>query len=98
MDGVLRKSIFAVPFGCLVAIASHFVRFGDEHAFGGAANEALVSGAAGGAIAIALAILHAFVCAGTTRMTGTLAAKRMRGAHSRRSGGVRTGCRHLLRH
>jgi hypothetical protein len=35
MPGPFRKSIFAVPFGCLVAIATHFVRFGGGHAFGG---------------------------------------------------------------
>ncbi len=78
MPGLLRRSIFAVPFGCLVAIATHFVRFGDEHAFGGSGNEALVAVALGGSITIAAVILHAFLTGGTTRMTGSLAANRMR--------------------
>lgn len=78
MHGALRKSIFALPFGCLAAIAAHFVRFGDEHAFGGGANETLVAVALGGSIAIATAILHAFLTAGTTLTTGTLASARIR--------------------
>jgi hypothetical protein len=54
MPDALRKSIFAAPFGCLVAVATHFVRFGDDHAFGGRANEALASLAIGGSITTAL--------------------------------------------
>jgi hypothetical protein len=77
MPDALRKSIFAVPFGCLVAIATHFVRFGDEHAFGGSANEALASLAIGGSITIALVILHAFLTAGSTTVTGTIARTRV---------------------
>jgi hypothetical protein len=74
----LRKPIFAIPFGCLAAIATHFVRFGDEHAFGGSANEALVSGAVAGSIAIAIAILTVFLSAGSTFMSGSVAATRIR--------------------
>lgn len=74
----LRKPIFALPFGCLTAIATHFVRFGDEHAFGGRANDVLVAVAVGGAIAIAIAILAAFVSAGSTVMSGSVVASRMR--------------------
>lgn len=78
MRGWLRKALFAVPFGCLVAVATHAVRFGDDHAFGGDANEALVATAVGGSLAIALTILHAFLTAGTTTPTATLAAARAR--------------------
>jgi len=77
MPDALRKSSLAVPFGCLVAVATHFVRFGDDHAFGGSANEALVSLAIGGSIAIALVILHAFLTAGSTTVTGTIARTRV---------------------
>jgi hypothetical protein len=58
MTRLLRRATFAVPFGCLVAIATHAVRFGDEHAFGGVASETLVAAAVGGSTAIALTILH----------------------------------------
>jgi hypothetical protein len=75
---LVRKAAFAVPFGCLTAILSHFVRFGDDHAFGGEANEALVAAALGGSIAIALAILHAFLTSGSTTVTGTIARVRSR--------------------
>jgi len=78
MKGVLRKAAFAVPFACLIALAAHAVRFGDEHAFGGDANEAIVATAICGSIAIALTILHAFLTAGNTTPTGTLAAVRAR--------------------
>ncbi len=67
----------AFPFGCLTALASHQVRFGDDHAFGGAANEAIVSAAIGGSIAIALLIFHAFLSAGSTTVTGTIARSRV---------------------
>ena len=77
MPGALRKSIFAVPFGCLVAVATHFVRFGDDHAFGGSANEAIASLAIGGSITIALVILHAFLTTGSTTVTGTIARTRV---------------------
>jgi hypothetical protein len=78
MTRLLRRATFAVPFGCLVAIATHAVRFGDEHAFGGVASETLVAAAVGGSTAIALAILHVFLTAGTTTSTGTVAAVRAR--------------------
>jgi hypothetical protein len=78
MTRLLRRAAFAVPFGCLVAIATHAVRFGDDHAFGGEANPTLVAAAVGGSSAIALAILHAFLTAGTTMSTGTIAAVRAR--------------------
>jgi hypothetical protein len=77
MPDALRKSIFAVPFECLVAVATHFVRFGDDHAFGGSANEALASLAIGGSITIALVILHAFLTVGSTKVTGTIARTRV---------------------
>jgi hypothetical protein len=77
MPGAFRKSIFAVPFGCLVAIGTHFVRFGDDHAFGGSANEALASLAIGGSITIALVILHAFLTIGSTTVTGSIARTRV---------------------
>jgi hypothetical protein len=77
MPGAFRKSVFAVPFGCLVAIGTHFVRFGDDHTFGGNANEALVSLAIGGSITIALVILHAFLTGGSTTVTGTIARTRV---------------------
>ena len=73
----LRKIAVAFPFGCLTALASHQVRFGDDHAFGGAANEAIVSAAIGGAIAIALLCFHAFLSAGSTTVTGTIARSRI---------------------
>jgi hypothetical protein len=76
MNGALRKIGFAVPFGCLAAISAHAVRFGDDHAFGGDANEALVAAAIGGSTIVALSILHAFLTAGTTIPTGTIAAAR----------------------
>jgi hypothetical protein len=76
MKRVLRKAIFAIPFGCLTAIAAHTVRFGDDHAFGGDAHELLVATAVVGSTAIALAILHAFLTAGSTAVTGTIAAAR----------------------
>lgn len=78
MRDAFRKSVFAVPFGCLVAIAAHFVRFGEEHAFGGRANEALVSGAVIGTLVIAGLILYAFLTGGTTTTTGTIAFVRAR--------------------
>jgi hypothetical protein len=77
MPSAFRKFVLAVPFGCLVAVATHFVRFGDDHAFGGSANDTLVSGAIGGSITIALVILHAFLTAGSTTVTGTLARTRV---------------------
>jgi hypothetical protein len=77
MHGALRKPIFALPFGCLVAIAAHFVRFGDDHAFGGNANETIVSAAICGSITIAVLILHAFLTAGSTTVTGTIARTRV---------------------
>lgn len=69
---------FALPFGCVTAIAAHLVRFGNEHAFGGAANEAINTAAIGGSLAIALVVLHAFLTAGTTTITGTIACARSR--------------------
>jgi hypothetical protein len=78
MESVLRKVTFAVPFGCLAAIAAHAVRFGEDHAFGGEANDALVATAVAGTLAVAVAILHAFLTAGTTTPTATLAAARAR--------------------
>jgi hypothetical protein len=75
---VARRLVFAFPFGCLTALLSHQVRFGDDHAFGGEANEAIVSAAVGGSIAIAVGILHAFLTAGSTTVTGTLANVRVR--------------------
>jgi hypothetical protein len=77
MPGAFRKSVFAVPFGCLIAIGTHFVRFGDDHTFGGNANEALVSLALGGSVTIALVILHAFLTVGSTTVTGTIARTRV---------------------
>jgi hypothetical protein len=78
MTSVLRKAIFAFPFGCLAALLTHVARFGEDHAFGGSANTAIVSAASGGSIAIAIAILHAFLTAGTTTVTGTIAQSRVR--------------------
>jgi len=78
MNGVLRRTLFTVPFGCLIALLVHVVRFGDDHAFGGDGNEALVATAIGGSIAIALVIFHGFLTAGTTVPTGTIAAARAR--------------------
>jgi hypothetical protein len=78
MMSLFRRAAFAVPFGCMTAIGTHVLRFGDSHAMGGDANDALVSAAAGGSIAIALAILHAFLTSGTTTVTGTLARTRVR--------------------
>jgi hypothetical protein len=78
MKGVVRKGLFAIPFGCLAAVATHALRFGNDHAFGGPANETLVAAAAAGSVVIALAILHGFLTAGTTTPTGTLAAARAR--------------------
>jgi hypothetical protein len=78
MSPLLRKAAFALPFGCVTAIATHFVRFGDDHVFGGDANEALSTAALGGSIAIALAILHVFLTSGSTTVTGTIARARVR--------------------
>jgi hypothetical protein len=78
MNDVLRKAVFAVPFACLAALAVHVARFGDDHAFGGEGNEGLVAAAVGGSVAVALTILHAFLTAGTTTSTGTIAAARAR--------------------
>jgi hypothetical protein len=78
MRAFVRRLLFALPFGCSTALISHVVRFGDDHAFGGEANEAIVAAAIGGSIAIALAILHAFVTAGSTTVTGTIARTRVR--------------------
>jgi hypothetical protein len=74
---LLRKAAFTLPFACLTALASHEVRFGDDHDFGGEANAAIVSAAIGGSIAIALAILYAFLTAGSTTVTGTIARARV---------------------
>ena len=76
MTRALRRAVFAIPFGCLTAIVAHAVRFGDEHAFGGEAHELLVAAAIAGTVAVALAILHAFLSAGSTIVTGTIAATR----------------------
>jgi hypothetical protein len=76
MKRVLRRAVFAIPFGCLAAIVAHAVRFGDDHRFGGDANELLVAIAVAGSVAIGLAILHAFLTAGSTTVTGTIAATR----------------------
>jgi hypothetical protein len=78
MKRMLRRAVFAVPFGGLVAIAAHTVRFGDDHVFGGEANDMLIATAVGGSALIALAILHVFLTAGTTTPTGTIAAARVR--------------------
>jgi hypothetical protein len=72
-----RKFAFTIPFGCLTALASHFVRFGDEHAFGGEASEAVATAAIGGSIAIAMGILYVFLTAGSTTITGTIARSRV---------------------
>jgi hypothetical protein len=73
---VLRKAAFAFPFGCLTALLSHEIRFGDDHAFGREANQAIVSAAIVGWIAIAGLIFHAFLTAGSTTVTGTIARSR----------------------
>jgi hypothetical protein len=77
LAGPTRKIAFAFPFACLTALVSHEIRFGDEHAFGGDAHEAIVSAAIGGSIAIAVLVLHAFLMAGTTTVTGTIARLRV---------------------
>jgi hypothetical protein len=77
MSDALRKLLVAVPFGCFVAMATHFARFGDDHAFGGEANEALVASATGGSIAIAFVILHVLLTGGSTTVTGTIARARV---------------------
>jgi hypothetical protein len=77
LANLLRRAAFSVPFGCLTALAAHDVRFGDDHAFGGEANTAIVSGAIGGSIAIAVMILYAFLTAGSTTVTGTIARARV---------------------
>jgi hypothetical protein len=76
MKRALRRAVFAVPFGCLAALVTHAVRFGDEHAFGGEAHELLVAAAVAGSVAVALTVLHAFLTAGSTVVTGTIAATR----------------------
>jgi hypothetical protein len=73
----LKKAAFAVPFGCLTAIATHYVRFGDDHAFGGEGNEALVSATVAGVIGLAFGILLMFLRAGSTTTTGTIARARV---------------------
>jgi len=77
MPAFFQKIAFAVPFGCLTAIATHFVRFGDDHAFGGEANEAIVTAAVGGIIGLAIGILCMFLRAGSTTTTGTIARARV---------------------
>jgi len=76
MLAIVRKVAFAFPFACLTALLSHEVRFGDEHAFGGEANEAIVSAAVGGSITVALLLAHAFLAAGSNRTTGSVARSR----------------------
>ncbi|GAC1413161.1 MAG: hypothetical protein NVSMB64_23390 [Candidatus Velthaea sp.] len=61
----------------MAALVTHTVRFGDNHRFGGDANEAIVTLALGGTLAIALAILHVFLTRGTTILTGTLVRTRL---------------------
>ncbi len=78
MRDAFRKFALAVPFGALVAIATHFVRFGDEHSFAGQAHEQLVAATVGGTLAITLYIVRAFLFSGTTIVTGTIAAARAR--------------------
>jgi len=76
--GAARKIAFAFPFGCLTALVSHEIRFGDDHAFGGEANEAIVAVAISGSVTIALVLLHTFLTAGATTVTGTIARARAR--------------------
>jgi hypothetical protein len=75
---VARKAAFAFPFGCLTALVSHAIRFGDDHTFGGEANDAIVSAAIVGSIAIAVLIFHVFLTTGSTTVTGTIARSRVR--------------------
>ncbi len=78
MRGAFRRFAFAIPCGSCVAIATHFVRFGDDHAFGGGASETLVAATVGGVVAIAMLIVRAFLTGSTTTTTGTIAAARAR--------------------
>jgi hypothetical protein len=77
MTAVFQKIAFAMPFGFLTAIATHYVRFGDDHAFGGEGNEALVTTAVAGVIGLAFTILAMFLRAGSTTTTGSIARARV---------------------
>jgi len=77
MTAVFQKIAFAMPFGFLTAIATHYVRFGDDHAFGGEGNEALVTTAVAGVIVLAFTILAMFLRAGSTTTTGSIARARV---------------------
>ncbi|GAC1420652.1 MAG: hypothetical protein NVSMB5_13220 [Candidatus Velthaea sp.] len=74
---LFRNAVFAVPFGVMAALVTHTMRFGDDHSFGGDANEAIVTLALGGTLALALAILHVFLARGTTILGGTVARSRL---------------------
>jgi hypothetical protein len=77
MLSFMRRVAITLPFGLVTAIVTHLVRFGDDHEFGGEANEAIVTLATVGALTIALVLLHRFLVAGTTTPTGTLARARI---------------------
>jgi len=74
---LLRNVAFALPFGAMAALGTHTVRFGDDHAFGGDADDAIVTLAVGGTLAIALAILHVFLARGTTILDGSIVRARL---------------------